>query len=215
VDEFWTAAESAFRARAGVFFRDLPNPSLSGDPRSFEELWRGLDGLAAEDAVPRPVTAAPLSGRVSILDEASRRDPRLGRELLASLESAGPLAPPQRAACELGRQAGTAAHVIAAGTDAARERGYFSSILMDFRVVQERLAGLVAGAALARLSACRLCRLLEKGDTITAGRETPGSEAQARALAADIRAVAGSLLGPSWTAVRLAAGDGPGAAERT
>jgi hypothetical protein len=206
VDEFWTAEERAFRDRAARFFEDHSDPRSAGTPASSPgEIWRGLEGLADEEAGPAAVPAARLSRRVAALDEAARRDPRLGAELYAWLERSASLDPPRRAACELGRLAGTAAHVFASGTVAARERGYFSSILMDFRAVQERLAGLAAGAELARLGACRLVRLLERGDTLAAGRETSGLEARARVLAADIRAVSGSLLGPAWTAERLPA----------
>jgi hypothetical protein len=214
VDEFWTSDEVAFRDRAARFFHDLIDRPMKEARPSPGEVWRGLEGLADEEAVRGAVPAARLSGRVSALDEASRCDPRLGAELLSWLELAGPLDPPRRAACELGRLAGTAAHVFAAGTVVARERGYFSSILMDFRAVQERLAGLAAGAELARFGACRLCRLLEKGDAPAAGRETAGLVARARVLAADIRSAAGALLGQAWTADRLAP-DGPFAGERT
>ena len=91
----------------------------------------------------------------------------------------------------------------------------WAASLLDFRVAQESLAGLVAGAELARLGACRLCRLLDRGETMTAGRETAGLEARARILAADIQAAAGSLMGPSWARAQLAAGDPPSPDERT
>ncbi len=215
MDEFWTAAEIAFRSRAADLFRNLPDPLATGPDWPAEEIWRALDGLVREEPESNLVSPASLSSRVSVLDEASHRDPRLGRQLLDWLERSGPLDPPRRAACELGRLAGTAAHVLAAGTVAAREKGFFSSILMDFRVAQESLAGLVAGAELARLGACRLCRLLDKGETTTAGREAAGLEARALALAADINSVGGSLLGSSWTQARLAAAAAPSSNERT
>jgi hypothetical protein len=215
MDEFWTAEEKAFRERAARFFHGLTDPPSSETPFSSGVIWRGLEEPAdkAEDRAGA-VSAARLSGRVAALDEAARRDPRLGADLLAWLEGSAPLDPPRRTACELGRLAGTAAHVLAAGTVAARERGYFASILMDFRAVQERLAGLVTGADLARFGACRLVRLLERGDTAAATREAAGLETRARLLAADIRAVAGALLGPAWTADRLP-GAGPSDDERT
>lgn len=207
MDEFWTAAEQAFRRRAAGFFRDVPDPIPTGSSWPIGEIWQGLTGLAPEDDGPRSISAAGLNGRVFLFDEAARRDPALGRALLAWLDRAAPLDPVGKAACELGRSAGEAAHVFAAGTAVAKDRGFFSSILMDFRSVQERLAGLVAGAELARLGACRLCRLLERGDTITAGREAPGLETRAALLAADVRTVAESLLGPAWTEARLAGGE--------
>jgi hypothetical protein len=155
-----------------------------------------------------------LSDLVSVLDEAARRDPRLGRALLVRLESAGRLDPAKRLACELGLLAGTADRAYAAGTEAAKARGYFSSILMDFRVAQERLAGLVAGAELARLGACRIGRLIERSDDLAVRSETPGLAARAAELAAEIGAAAGALLGPEWVATFLATG-GPSDDERT
>jgi hypothetical protein len=214
VDEFWTAEEKAFRDRAARFFQDLPDRPMNDALKSPGEVWRGLEAAADGEARAAAVPASRLGRRVAVLDEAARRDPRLGAELLAWLERSVLLDPPGRAACELGRLAGTAAHVFAAGTVAARERGFFSSILMDFRAVQERLAGLVAGAELARLWACRLCRLLERGDVTAAGRETACLQARAPALAADIRSVARALLGPDWSGDRLAAA-GPSEDERT
>jgi len=200
MDEFWTAEETAFRSRAAAFFGGLPAP---GAARPLEEIWAEVARQAPGDDTDGFPAGSKLSGRVSVLDEAARRDPELARGLLTWLESAAPLDPSQRAACELGRLAGTASHVFAAATAAARERGYFSSILMDFRAVQEKLARLMAESELARFGACRLCRLLERGDTISAGRETAGLEARAAALAGEIRSVAAELLGPSWAAARL------------
>jgi hypothetical protein len=86
---------------------------------------------------------------------------------------------------------------------------------MDFREVQERLAGLVSGAELARLGACRLCRLLERGKTERASLESGAFSARAAALEAEVRSVAGSLLGSSWAADRLPADEAPTANERT
>ena len=176
-------------------------------------IWRDLDGSPAgggEAAGP----GDRLSRRVSILEEAARHDPRLGRDLLV-WRAAAPLDPVEEIACRLGRAAGAAAHVLEAGAMAARERGYYSSSLMDFREVQESLAGLVSGAELARLGACRLCRLLERGETDQAALESAALDARAAALAADLRSVAGSLLGPSWVDARLPADEGPSAIERT
>jgi len=214
MDEFWTADETAFRSRAAAFFGGLSASGSGEAGRPLEEIWREASRPAAEDDAGGPSFGSRLSGRVSVLDEAARSDPKLGRGLLAWLESATPFDPAQHAACELGRLAGTASHVFAAATSAARERGYFSSILMNFRAVQERLARLMAESELARFGACRLCRLLERGDTISAGRETAGLEARAAALAADIRSVAAELLGPAWTESRLPDGDGPSVEER-
>lgn len=205
MNEFWTAGERAFRSRAAAYFHDLADPVPGQATWPFEKTGPGAAGLPPEG----------LSGGVSILDEAARRDPNLARELLARLVGSTALDPPRRLACELGRLAGTAAHVFAEGTSAARSQGYFSSILMDFRVAQERLAGLVAGAELARLGACRICRLLERGDPAAAEREAAVLSARAKALDAEIRSAAESLLGRDWVEARLPAGGPSSGEERT
>ncbi len=201
MDVFWTEAENAFRSRASGLLRGLADPDPASADGALAEIWPAADG--------------PLSGRVAILDEAARRDPRLGGELLGRLAAARALAPAELTACVLGRLAGTADHVFEAGTRAAQEKGFFSSILMDFRKVQEQLAGLVSGAELARLGACRLCRLLERGDRDRAGREAAGLAARAAGLDAEIRSVAAFLLGPAWTEALAPLGGFPTADERT
>jgi hypothetical protein len=197
LDAFWTAAETSFRGKAREYFRD-------GGP--------GPTSVAL--AVP---SGLGLSGRVSIFEEAARHDPRLGRDLRAwPAASAAPSPDPlESRACGLARLAGTAAHVVEAGARAARERGSFSSSLMGCREIQESLAGLVSGAGLVHFAACRLCRLLEKGERERAGRESALLEAQARSLAADVRSVALSLLGESWVETNLPADDPPSDQERT
>ncbi|HMA53766.1 MAG TPA: hypothetical protein VKT17_04865, partial [Acidobacteriota bacterium] len=140
---------------------------------------------------------------------------RLGRDLLAGPAAVAAPDPVAKTACRLGRAAGAAAHVLEAGALAARERGYYSSSLMDFREVQERLAGLIAGAGLARLGACRLCRLLERGEADRAALESGALGARAAALEAEVRSVAGTLLGQSWVDARLPADEDPTTSERT
>ncbi|MGZ5468583.1 MAG: hypothetical protein ACXW2H_05520 [Candidatus Aminicenantales bacterium] len=212
--EFWTGAEAAFRKDAVEYFRRSADAGPAGAPAAPEAIWRdlcGSDGGGVGAASPGDC----LSRRVSIFEAAARHDPRLGHDLLAWRSAAAPPAPAEETACRLGRAAGTAAHVLEAGASAAREKGYYSSSLMDFREVQERLAGLVAGAGLAHLGACRLCRLLEKGETDRAALEAGALDSRVAALEADVRSVAGSLLGPSWVKDRLPAAIGPTASERT
>ena len=213
MDEFRTGTEAAFRRNAADYFRRIPDPGPSGSLTPPDAIWRDLDGSAAggEDAGG---PGGRLSRRVSILEEAASHDPRLGRDLFAR-RAAARLGPVEEIACRLGRAAGAAAHVLEAGTLAARERGYYSSSLMDFREVQERLAGLVSGAELARLGACRLCRLLERGESDRAVLESEALDARAAALEAEVRSVAGALLGPSWVDARLPADEAPTANERT
>jgi hypothetical protein len=213
VDEFRTGIETAFRKNAADYFQRLADPGPTGAHGPPDAIWRDLDG-PDEGENEKDIPGRRLSGRISIFEEAAHHDPRLGQDLLA-WRAAASLDPVEQIACRLGRLAGTAAHVLEAGARAAREQGYYSSSLMDFRQVQERLAGLVSGAELARLGACRLCRLVEKGETERAALESGALEARAAALEADVRAVARSLLGLSWVDARLPAADCPTAHERT
>jgi hypothetical protein len=201
VDEFWTESENAFRARAAGLVRHLHEADAGDLAAALQEL-----GLSAD---------ASLSGRVSLVDEASRRDPRLGDRALEAMASSIAPDPAARAACILGRLAGTAAYVFEAGARAAKERGFFSSILMDFREVQERLALLVTGADLARFGACRLCRLLERGERDRAAREAAGLLARAAAFDAEVRSVAAFLLGPERAGTLAPLENIPSADERT
>ena len=214
MDEFKTGAEAAFRKNAADFFARLPGSRPAAAAADIEAIWHDLDGSQRGGN-----EAASLGGRlsrhVSILEEAARYDPRLGRDLFAWRAAAVPPHPVEAIACRLARAAGAAAHILEAGASAAREQGYYSSSLMDFRGVQERLAGLVSGAELARLGACRLCRLLEKGQTERAALESGALDARAEALEADVRSVAGSLLGQSWVEARLDADKTLYADERT
>jgi hypothetical protein len=195
VDGFWTPEEAAFRLAAREHFGRTERSGRVPDLR----IPSGLG----------------LGGRAAVVEEASFRDPKLGRGLSVSGEGSGPAGSPVEAVLALARLAGTAAHVVEAGVKAARERGDFSSSLMGCREVQEGLAGLVSGAELLRLGTCRLCRLLDRGDGDRAAAESVRLLARAKALSGEVRAVALSLLGAPWVAENLA-GDEPFAAhERT
>jgi hypothetical protein len=210
VEAFWTDDEMTARRNAADYFRRLPGPASSAPPG---EIWRDLDGGRGNGGI-----AAPANGRlgasVSICDEAACWDPRLGRELLAWRAGAIPLDPLEETACALGRLAGTAAHVLGAGAAAARNRGAFASNLMGCREVQESLAGLASAAEWLRFGACRLCRLLERGDRLRAEAEAAGLRARARDIAAAVRAAALSLLGAPWVAENLGDDAVPSADER-
>ncbi len=214
MDEFWTDAETAFRRTAADYFRQKADLDPSRAAAAPAEIWLDLDGASlAPD--PSPARRDRLSRCVSICDEAACRDPKLGRDLLAWRAAAAPFGPLEELACRLGRLAGSALHVLEAGARAAREQGSFSSCLMACREVQERLAGLVAGAGLMRFGACRLCRLLERGENGRAVRESGRLEVIAASLLADIRSAACSLLGEPWADANLPADDGPSTDERT
>jgi hypothetical protein len=195
VDGFWTPEEAAFRLAAREYFgrreRSSPAPDL--------EIPSGLG----------------LGGRVAVVEEASFRDPKLGRGLSVFGEGPGPADRPVEAVLALARLAGTAAHVVEAGVKAARDQGAFSSSLMGCREVQESLAGLVSGAELLRFGICRLCRLLDRGDWDRAAAESVRLLSRAKALAGDVRAIALSLLGAPWVAENLAEDELFAAHERT
>ena len=213
MDAFWTEEEMIFRRKAADYFRERSYSGLLRAP-SPGEIWGDLDGSPG-DGPSRPSFRDRLSGRVSIIDEAACAAPKLGYDLLAWHAASGPLDPLEAFLCRMGRTAGTAAHVLEAGSRAARERGAFSSSLMDCREVQERLAGLVSGADLVRLGACRLCRLLQRGENERAGRESAALDALGRALDMETRAVALSLLGEAWVETNLPGDPSPSSDERT
>jgi hypothetical protein len=212
VDAFWTEDEAASREKAARYFRDL-TALTQAEAAAPGAIWTDLEGaLENEGAVwSRP---GRLAGRMALLEAAARHSPGLGRDLLAWRTAAAPLDPLEGSVLRLGCLAGTAAHVLEAGVRAAREQGAFSSSLMGCREVQESLAGLLTGAGLVRLGACRLCRLLEKGERDRASRESSGLDGPAAELEAGIRSVARALLGGAWVAANLAF-DGTPVDERT
>lgn len=205
MDAFRTEVESEFRRRAAAYFDRRPGPAVDAAPDA-ARIWADLDAGRAP---------AGLDRRVAVLDEASRRDPRLGAKLLDGLSSGAGFGPVEETACRLGRLAGAAAHVLEAGSAAARERGAFASSLMGCRQVQESLAGLVSLADGARLGACRLCRLIERGDGERAGREAALLWDRLGPLAEDLRAAARSLLGEGWVAANFPPDGLPPGPERT
>jgi hypothetical protein len=211
MDAFWTEAERDLRRAAAEHFRRLGRPEVvetRAAPAGTLEEFRYSLGI-------EPATTSDLGGRVAIVEEAARHDPRLGHSLLAFDPSGEALEPFAETALRLGRLAGTAAHVLDAGAHAARVRGAFASSLMGCRDVQESLAGLAFRAELARLGACRICRLIEKGDAARAAWESRRLESLAGELSVEVRAVALSLLGEAWVRAYLDADGGPSAGERT
>lgn len=204
MDAFRTEAETAFRSRAAGYFAPFSRPEL-GDEPSAARIWADLGGAEA---------AGPDLG-VAVVEEASRRDPRLGRRLLEWRISAGAPDPAGETACRLGRLAGVAAHVLETGAAAARERGAFASSLMGCREVQESLAGLISAADQARLGACRLCRLIERGANERAGLEAARLRSGGATLAAAVRATALTLLGQDWVAANFPPDESPSGPERT
>jgi hypothetical protein len=210
MDAFWTDAERALRRAAAEHFRRFEGSAEGESPGAaatpLEEIRHKLE--AGTSVLP------DLGCRVSIVEEAARHDPRLGRSLLDPVQPGNPAEPFAETALRLGRLAGTAAHVLDAGARAARERGAYSSSLMGCRDVQESLAGLAVRAELARLGACRICRLVERGEKDRAVRESVRLETLAGELTVEVRTVALSLLGEAWVLACLGADRRPSATER-
>lgn len=220
MDAFLTEAEGTLRRAAAGHFKRLADPRAPGAAEPLDEILNRLL-TQADDPVVADARGAGLSAsvrvaaRVSILEAAAARDPRLARRILGCSPAAAGHDPLEGTVLRLGLLAGTADHVLEAGLRAARERGAFASSLMGCREVQESLAGLVAGAELMRLGACRLCRLLDRREEARAEAEAVRLLAGARALAGDVRAVAISLLGPAWVTEHLPEDDPVPADERT
>jgi hypothetical protein len=191
MDAFWTPEERAFRQIAREHFGRRERLGPPGVPPGL-----GLGGWAA------------------VIDEAANHDPRLGRELSCPVEGPDLSDRSVEAVLACARLAGTAAHVLAAGAKAAHVHGAFASSLMGCRDIQESLAGLASGAEWLRFGACRLCRLLERGDRLRAEAEAAGLRAKARDFAGDVRAAALSLLGAPWVAENLADEEALSADER-
>jgi len=183
VNAFWTAEEAAFR-------------------RTLREHFGAAGGRETPGALEIPGSLG-LAGRAAVAEEAARRGPGPGRAATRQADGPGSDGPAAAAVLACSRLAGTAAHVLAAGLGPARERGAFASSLMGCRDIQESLAGLVTGAELMRLHACRLCRLLDRGDEARADAESVRVLAGLRAFAGEVRAVAVSLLGAGWAAANL------------
>ncbi|HSA94878.1 MAG TPA: hypothetical protein VLJ16_02420 [Acidobacteriota bacterium] len=184
MNAFWTAEEATFRRTLRAHFGAPDGGETPGPPDIPASL--GLAGWAA------------------VAEEAACRDPKLGALLTRDAREALSDGPAAAAVLACSRLAGAAAHVLAAGLGPARERGAFASSLLGCRDVQESLAGLVTGAELMRLGACRLCRLLDRGDIPRADAESVRILAGLRAFAAEVRAAAVSLLGADWAAANLA-----------
>jgi hypothetical protein len=204
VDEFRTAVETAFRQKARDYFRGLADDERSATPAKPETIWHDIGR----------VSGGSLAERLAIIEEAASHDPKLGSELLCRSAISGETARAEERICRFGWLAGSAAHVLEAGTRAARERGAFASSLMGCREVQESLAGIASAAELLRLGTCRILRLLERGERDRADAESAHLEAQALALARDLRAVALALLGEAWVGAHLPGEDHPSDGER-
>lgn len=215
MDAFWADAEIAFRRKAREYFGRECEPAAPGTPPTAARIWRDLLSAPGHDGAPGETGCPPRSKDVLIVDEASSRNPRLGLELIRRRSCRDTRGPREEQLLRLAGMAGAAAHVLDAGSRAARARGLFSSSLMGFRDVQERLAGLVAGVELLRLGTVRACRLVGRGDPERADAEIEPLLEKGRSLAREARSLALDLLGEDWTRDHLPeAGPSP-ANERT
>ena len=205
MDEFRTGAEAASRPRTTSAGCPLPArraPCSSGRDLARPRRLAGRRRPSGRSRPPAERARLDLRGGRSSRPEARGTTSSPARRRPRSI-------PLEEIACRLGRLAGTAAHVLEAGAVAARERGYYSSSLMDFREVQERLAGLVSGAELARLGPAGSAAS-SKGERRTRPSVETAGPRRPRRGAGGRRPVRGrSLLGPSWVAARLPADEGP------
>lgn len=208
MDAFRTDAEISFRRKAHEYF---VRPFESTPARIWRDLLDAPEHDKARGAAGRP----GLSLEVLVVDEASCRDPRLGIELIRRRTAADARGPHDKKLLRLAGMAGAAFHVFDAGTRAARARGLFSSSLMAFRDVQERLAGLYTGAELLRLGTIRACRLAGRGDPERAEAELGPLLEKGRSLVHEARSFALDLLGEDWTRDHLPEDEPPPANERT
>lgn len=199
MDAFRTDAEIAFRRKAREYFVRRRETTPSGSLRTAARIWRDLLTSPGPDGAQGRAECPDSSREVLIVDEASCRNPRLGLDLIRREIPGGPRGPLEEKLLRLAGMAGAVSHVFDAGTLEARARGLFSSSLMGFRDVQERLAGLVSGAELLRLGTVRACRLAGRGDPDRAEAEIDPLLEKGRSLVREARSLAIDLLGEDWT----------------
>jgi len=214
MDAFRTDAEIAFRRKAREFLARECEAVPAGNAPAAGRIWRDLLGFPGRAGAPDEAGCPALNKEVLAIDEASCHSPRLGLNLIKKRLAAA-RNPLEEKLLYLAGMAGAASHVFDAGTRAARARGLFSSSLMGFRDVQERLAGLASGAELLRLGAVRLCRLAGRGGPERGERELELLYAKGRALIQEARSLALDLLGEAWTRDHLPEDGPPPGPERT
>jgi len=211
VDAFRMDAEIAFRRKA----RDYFARECGSTPPAVALIWRDLLTGPGKEGTPDSGGCSRLSKEILAVDEASCHAPRLGLELRRRRISSLKSDPQEKTLLRLAGMAGAASHAFAAGSSAARARGLFSSSLMGFRDVQERLAGLFTGAEVLRLGTLRACRLIGRSGAERAAAELEPLLERGLALTRQARALALDLLGEDWTREHLPE-DGPASAnERT
>lgn len=214
MDAFRTEAEIVFRRKARDYFVTECGEAPSGGLPPAERVWRDLVDVPGGGAFDGPGCPG-LNARVLAVDEAARRAPRLGRELIRGRRARGGRERLEEKLLKLSGLAGTAVHVLEEGTRAARAQGVFASSLMGFRSAQERLAGLAAGAEFLRLGALRICRLVGRGEAERGEAELEPLLVKGRELYDQARSVALELLGEDWTRDRLPDEGRPHSDERT
>ena len=197
MDAFLTEEMKAARRRARTHFLRLAEESTGDVFGPAADMWRALE--------PGP---AGLGARAVIIDEIAAFRPRVGLGMLDNLPTGETVGSAGEKLLHLARLAGTVAHVFAAASRAALEKGFFSSALLGFRDVQMRLAGLVSGVETLRLGTCRVGHLLDRGDSARAGAEVDGFLAHARSLVREAGELALGLLGEGWLRNNLP-GDDP------
>jgi hypothetical protein len=207
-------AEIAFRRKAREYLEQEWRMTPPGSPLAAARIWRDLLTVPDQEGAPGEMGCPPMSREILIVDEASCRNPRLGLELLRRETADERHGPQEEKLLRLAGMAGAAAHVYDAGSRAARDRGFFSSSLMGFREVQERLASLVAGAELLRLGTIRACHIAGRADLERFEAEIEALLERGRSLTREARSLALDLLGEDWTREHLPEDGPPPANER-
>jgi Acyl-CoA dehydrogenase, C-terminal domain len=203
MDAFRTEAEIVFRRKARDYFVTECGQAPSGGLPPAERIWRDLVDVPAGGGAFGGPGCPGLNARVLAVDEAARRAPRLGRELIRGRRACGGRARLEERLLKLSGLAGTAVHVLEEGTGAARAQGVFASSLMGFRSAQERLASLAVGAEFLRLGALRVCRLVGRGEEERGEAELEPLLVKGRELYDQARSLALELLGEDWMRDRL------------
>ncbi len=228
MDAFLSAAQRRLRQTVRDFFRESvaaealdPGSGPTSGPIRVKLLERleglGFLGLSDRRGDPPAAGAAPDGLDAALcLEEIAAGSPALALSFLpasatlpaesgASLPGGSFGSIPAAGSAEAAWLIGTSAFILEACYKAARERGLFASTLMAFSDGQQALAN-----ALVRLEACRLqvCRGWLAGgvDPGRGSAELTQALTDARALAADVRALGAAHLGEEWCRVHIPPG---------
>ncbi len=188
MDAFLSANEKTLRARVRECFEERRR---AGRP---EEGFP--DELIEETLITEGEST--LLGPVLVLEETSSHSPRLGRVLSRRMGPALGGRPGGRVAAAAAESIGSSVFVLEACTRAARDKGMFSSVLMEAGRVQQDMADFTLSLESLRFEIYRSLLLLERGETGQGGAELERAAERAAALREGILRLASGLLGEEW-----------------